>query len=229
MISQLENLKLVNLPKLMYIWMGDKPFISLQHLHKLHISNCPKLKVIFSVSVLRVLPLLKILVVEQCQELEQIIDDDGENENVRNTQSPVCFSQLKFLLVTHCNNLKHLSYISTSLEFPELEYLILNQDSSLVQVFKDDPGVREGSLETFLPKLKHVMLMQLPNLKDVCQGIEFQTVTDLLVHNCPKLSLASTTTVKDMLQTSDPGMLYTISYCAYLFSQCDSNLFSYSI
>lgn len=212
--SWLEDLQLVNLPELMYIWMGAKHFVSLQHLHTLYISNCPKLKAIFSVSVSRILPLLKILVVEQCEELEQIIEDDEENGNVMNPQSPkVCFSQLKFLLVTHCKNLKHLFYISTSDEFPELEYLILNQDSSLVQVFK---GAREGRVGVLLPKLKHVMLMQLPNLNNIFQeGTEIQTVTNLLVHNCPNFSQTSTTNVEDMLQISDSGMLFTISCRAY--------------
>ncbi|XP_045829778.1 uncharacterized protein LOC123921330 isoform X1 [Trifolium pratense] len=202
-MSWLEDLKLNNLPKLMYIWMGSiQHCVSLQHLHKIHICNCPTLKSIFSISVLRVLPLLKILVLEQCEELEQIIeDDDEENENVPNPQ--VWFSQLKFLLVTQCNKLKHLFSFHTSHEFPELEYLTLNQNSSLVQVFKVVSGVREGTMEILLPKLKHVMLMQLPNLNNICQGIEFQTLTNLLVHNCPKFLLTSTTTNEDMLQTCD--------------------------
>nr|XP_027187934.1 uncharacterized protein LOC101501248 isoform X2 [Cicer arietinum] len=206
-VSWLEDLKLVNLAELMYIWMGTKHFASLQHLQKIHICNCPKLKSIFSISVLRVLPLLKILVVEQCEELEQIIEDDEENENVLN--SKVCFSQLKFLLVTHCNKLKHLFYIPTSHEFPELEYLSLNQNSSLVQVFKVGPGVSEGRMEALLPKLKHIMLMQLPNLNNMCQGVEFHTLTNLLVHNCPKISLTSATTVEDMLKIYHRGCTTT--------------------
>ncbi|XP_027342708.1 uncharacterized protein LOC113855315 [Abrus precatorius] len=201
----LEVLKLFDLPELRYIWTTTKQFVSLQvHLHKLHICNCPKLKAIFSTSVLRMLPLLKILVVEHCEELEQIIEDDKENENVSNPQSPkVCFSQLKFLLVTHCNNLKNLFFISISHEFPELEYLILNHDSHLMQVFEGEAGVREGRVEVLLPKLKHVVLIQLPNLINICQGIEFQTMINLLVHNCPKFSLTSTTIAEDMLQTSN--------------------------
>jgi len=220
-ISWLEDLKCVNFPKLMYIWMGAKHSVSLQHLHKINICNCPKLKSIFSISVLRVLPLLKILVVEQCEELEQIIEDDAEeNENVQSPQ--VCFPQLKFLLVAHCNKLKHLFYIRTSHAFPELEYLTLNQDSSLVQMFKVGPGARDGRVEVLLPKLIHVMLMQLPNLNDICQGIvEFQTLTNLLVHNCPKFSITSTTSIEDMLQSFDRGMLYnpSVSFCAFVFSK----------
>ncbi|CAI8586530.1 unnamed protein product [Vicia faba] len=148
-MTWIEDLKLVNLPELMYIWEGAKHFI---------------------------------LVVEQCEELEQIIEDEEENENVPNPQ--VCFPQLKFLLVTHCNKLKHLFYIPTSHEFPELE---------------------------------HVMLMQLPNLNNICQGIvEFQTLTNLLVHNCPKFSLTSTTTIEDMLQTYDYDNEIGFYLCPYL-------------
>nr|KYP59069.1 Disease resistance protein At4g27190 family [Cajanus cajan] len=213
--SCLDTLKLFNLPELTYVWTISKHFVSpqVQHLRELHICNCPKLKAIFSVSISRVLPLLKILVVEHCEELEHIIEDEKENENVSNPQAPkVCFSQLKFLLVTHCNNLKHLFFISISHEFPELEYLILNQNSRLVQVFESEAGVREGRVEILLPKLKHVVLMQQPDLINFCQGIEFQIVINLLVHNCPKFSLTSTTTVEDMLQISNSGKHYTELY-----------------
>ncbi|KAG4974206.1 hypothetical protein JHK87_031027 [Glycine soja] len=202
----IQVLELVNLPKLRYIWKSSKHFVCLQvqHLHELHICNCPKLKVIFSVSILRMLPLLKILIVKHCEELEQIIEDDKENGNGSNPQSPkVCFSHLKLLLVSHCNNLKHLFLISIYHEFPELEHLILNQNTRLVQVFQGETGVREGRVEVLLPKLKHVVLMQQPNLINLCDGIEFQTVINLLVHDCPKFSLTSTTTVEDMLRTSN--------------------------
>ncbi|KAK7401384.1 hypothetical protein VNO78_12814 [Psophocarpus tetragonolobus] len=203
----IEFLQLVNLPELRYIWTASKHFLSLQaqRLHELHIFNCPKLKAIFFASMLRMLPLLKILVVEHCEELEQIIeDDDKENENVSNPQSPkVCFSQLKVLLVSNCNNLKHLFFISISHEFPELELLILNQNSQLAQVFEGEADLREGRVEVWLPNLKHAILMEQPNLINFCEGIEFQTVINLLVHSCPKFSVTSTTTVEDMLQTSN--------------------------
>lgn len=209
----LEILELVNLPELTYIWTSSKHFVSshIQHLHELHICNCPKLKAIFSVSILKMLPLLKILVVEHCEELEQIIEDDKENENGSNSQyRKVCFSQLKFLLVTHCNSLKRLFFFSTSHEFPELEHLILNQNSRLVHVFEGETGVREGWVELLLPKLKHVVLMQNPNLINFWEGMEFRTVTNLLVHNCPKFSQTSTSTVEDILQTSNSGKHYTV-------------------
>ncbi|KAE9615771.1 putative winged helix-turn-helix DNA-binding domain, leucine-rich repeat domain, L [Lupinus albus] len=204
-VSRLNNLKLINLPELSYIWRGPKHFVRLQHLYKLHICGCPKLKVVFSVSVLRILPLLRILVVERCEELKQIIEYDEEKGNVSSPQVPeISFSQLTLLLVTHCNNLKCLFFTSTPLEFPELEYLVVNQDTNLVQVFECELGVRERKVEAMLPKLKHVILMQLPNLSDISQGIELQTLTNLLVHNCPKLSLTSTTGAEDMLRNYNP-------------------------
>ncbi|KAL2337244.1 hypothetical protein Fmac_011690 [Flemingia macrophylla] len=203
--SCLDVLKLVNLLELRYIWTSSKHFVDpqVQHLRELHICNCPKLKAIFSVSILRMLPALEILVVKHCKELEHIIEDDKENESVSNPIAPkVCLSKLKFLLVTHCNNLKHLSFISSSHEFPELEHLILNQNSQQVKVFESETSVREARVDVLLPKLKHVVLMQQPDLISFCQDIEFQAVINLLVHNCPKFTLTSTTTVEDMLQIS---------------------------
>ncbi|XP_073221261.1 uncharacterized protein [Cicer arietinum] len=201
--SWLIDLNLVNLPELTYIWKGAKHFVTLQNLKFLYIWGCQKLKAIFSSAVSRSLPQLKILVILQCEGLEEIIEDSEELENTSNTATApkVCFSKLKLLLVTQCNNLKRLFNLSASHEFPELEYLIINQDRNLEEVFECEQGMRERNVEVFLPELKHVILMQLPNLNNISQRIEIKTLTNLFVHNCPKLSLTSTTTIEDMLQS----------------------------
>jgi len=202
--SWLIDLNLVNLPELTYIWKGAKHSATLQNLKLLYIWGCKKLKAIFSSAVARSLPQLKILVALQCDALEQIIEDDEEHENA------IYFSKLKLILVTQCNNLKRLFYVSAPHEFPELEYLIINQDPNLEKVFECQKGVREDDVEVSLPQLKHVILMQLPNLNNFSQGIEFKTLTNLFVHNCPKLSLTSTTTVEDMLQSYNHGTHYIL-------------------
>ncbi|XP_072078234.1 uncharacterized protein [Arachis hypogaea] len=189
-----------------YIWKGAKHFVTLQNVTLLYILGCQKLKVIFSPCVLRSLPQLTILVVIQCHELEQIIEEDENYEVAPNPESKkVSFSKLKLLLITHCNKLKHMFHLSASHEFPQLEYLIIKQNPCLEQVFREceqDVGDRNGRVvEALLPELKHVILMQLPNLCNISQGIEFNSLDNLLVHNCPKLTLTSTTTAEEMLRS----------------------------
>ena len=212
--SWLVHLNLVNLPELRYIWKGANHFVTLQNLSLLYIWGCQKLKAIFSPCVLRSLPQLEILVVLQCDELEQIIEEYEENEIVSDPQAAkVCFSKLKLLLVTHCNKLKRLFYLSTPHEFPELEYLIIYQNPQLEEVFEECEQVaRERRVEVSLPELKHVVLMQLPNLNNISQWIEFKGVTNLLVHNCPKLSLTARTTAEDMLRSHCHGTQYTLFF-----------------
>ncbi|RYR45230.1 hypothetical protein Ahy_A07g031080 isoform C [Arachis hypogaea] len=190
-----------------YIWKGAKHFVTLQNVTLLYILGCQKLKVIFSPCVLRSLPQLTILVVIQCRELEQIIEEDENYEVAPNPESKkVSFSKLKLLLITHCNKLKHMFHLSASHEFPQLEYLIIKQNPCLEQVFRECEqvvGDRNGRVvEALLPELKHVILMQLPNLYNISQGIEFNNLDNLLVHNCPKLTLTSTTTAEEMLRNN---------------------------
>ncbi|KAE9614955.1 putative Receptor L-domain, winged helix-turn-helix DNA-binding domain-containing protein [Lupinus albus] len=197
-ISGLVEMDLLQLPELRYICNGLKNILSLESLASLTIVGCRKLKFVLSASVLRFLPLLESLLIVNCEELEQIIEeDDEENKN----QQQVCFPKLTVLVVIHCNKLKRLFSVSTSQELPKLEQLIINEASLLEEVFGCELNDEsEEMVEVMIPKLEHLILVELPSLTNVLQGNELQNVRYRVVHNCPKLTLTRTTTLWDLLQ-----------------------------
>ena len=76
LISCLEMLYLENLPQLRYICKGDKKSLNLlQNLQQMEVSGCRKLKSIFSACISGGLPQLKELKIENCSQLQQIIED----------------------------------------------------------------------------------------------------------------------------------------------------------
>ena len=187
----LRYMILKNQQEIKYLCISPKRLLNLQNLLLLVVRKCGKLKAMFSVSVLRSLPQLKGLLIIECEELEQITIEDEENENMSNPYfQKGCFPQLKVLFIWHCNKLKCLFSISTSQEFPQLEYLIIKEASQLEEVFESEKCKTEERKEVALPKLKCLFLLQLPSLINFCHGIEFQTVT-YVVQNCPNLSLAT--------------------------------------
>ncbi|TKY69261.1 Disease resistance protein [Spatholobus suberectus] len=198
MSSSLKSLKLYNLHELRNTFMGPKHFLSLQNVKCLKIVGCSKLKVIFSASVLRNLPRLIYLEIKDCEELQEIIEEDEENQRQSNPHSQrVCFPQLIALVINRCQRLKSLISFSTFHEFPQLELMIIKEASQL-DMFRRKQGDEIAQMKLWLPKLKYLVLMQLPNLADLSQQMELQTVAYSVVHHCPKLSFASTTTLENL-------------------------------
>lgn len=203
--SRLVEMDLHQLPELRYLCKGPRNILRLESLTSLTIVGCSKLKFVFSASILRILPLLGTLLIVNCEELEQIIEESEEDKS----QPQVCFPQLTVLLVIQCNKLKRLFSVSTSQELPKLEQLIINEASQLEEVFGCEVGGEaEEMVEIMLPKLEHLILVELPFLANVFQGNELQKVRYRVVHNCPKLTLTRTTTLWDLLQQyQDEGTL----------------------
>lgn len=199
MSSNLQSLKLYNLHELRYTFMGPKHFISLQNVKALQIEGCSKLKVIFSASVLRSLPQLIYLEIKDCEGLQKIMEEDEENQRQSIPHyRQVCFPKLIALVIEHCHSLKHLISVTTFHEFPKLELMIIKEASQLDGMFRNEQSDEFPQLKLRLPKLKYLVLMQLPNLADLSQQMELQNVTYSVVHHCPKLSFAPTTTLEDL-------------------------------
>ena len=78
-----------------------------------------------------------------------------------------------------------------SREFPKQEQLIIKEASQLDEVIENEKCKTEERKEVVLPELKYLFLLQLSCLTNVCEGIEFQTVTCRVVQNCLNLSLAT--------------------------------------
>ncbi|AES70777.2 hypothetical protein MTR_3g062230 [Medicago truncatula] len=178
------------LPMMTCLFVGPKISISLQNLKELRIMRCEKLKIIFSTCIIRCLPQLHYIRVEECKELKHIIEDDLENKKSSNFMSTkTCFQKLKTLVVAKCNKLKYVFPISVYKELPELNYLIIREADELEEIF-----VSEGDdHKVEIPYLRFVVFENLPSLCHA-QGIQFEAVTYRFIQNCQKLSLASATT-----------------------------------
>jgi len=187
------------------IALKDRPQIifTLQNVTELLIKGCEKTEVIFCASVLECLPYLHTLAISRCNELKQIIGEDAKN------QRKPFFPRLEVLVITQCNKLKCVFPISTSKVLPKLQVLAIIEARMLEEVFGGDRDQRAE-----IPNLKTAVFVQLPSLG---QEIEFLTVKDCLVKNCPKLSSSSSLQSFRDIFNSIEGTIYYI-FCTLRIS-----------
>ncbi|KAK7358840.1 hypothetical protein VNO77_00780 [Canavalia gladiata] len=191
-IMALQYLELENLPQMTNICVASEKSFTFQHLQTLLIVGCAKLEVIFPISVVRCLPELEVLEIIECKELKKIIEEDVENEKV--SPQP-CFPELVALVVRQCHKLK--CFIASN-DLPNLELLIINGASKLEELTGCEQ--RQGNdeirrVQAMFPKLEAVIFK---NLSSLClEDGTLQTIRHRVVHNCPKLSLTSTTSLME--------------------------------
>ncbi|RDY13070.1 hypothetical protein CR513_02057, partial [Mucuna pruriens] len=132
----LLNLELWNLLELKFIWKGPTNFLSLQLLHSIIVIGCPKLKTIFSPTIVRSLPVLEYLDIYNYDELEQIFDssDAQELKSLYACSQEVCFPKLKLIGIKNCLKLKCLFYNFVAGHFPSLTNLIIKKCFQLEKV-----------------------------------------------------------------------------------------------
>ncbi|XP_027337494.1 uncharacterized protein LOC113851221 [Abrus precatorius] len=171
-----ENIRLEDQPRVTYLFEGPKNSFILQNLMDLIIVQCEKLEVIFTASISRCLPQLRILIIRECKELKQIIEENAENQEMS-------FPKLGEIVVEKCNKLTYLFPFSTSKELPWLQVLIIKEASELKEVFRADQKVE-------FPQLRLLVFVKLI-IFSLSQGIELEN-THLWVQSCPNLSLTST-------------------------------------
>ncbi|GAU33592.1 hypothetical protein TSUD_359700 [Trifolium subterraneum] len=158
-------------------------------LQRLFVTKCNRLKFVFSTSILRFLPQLCNLRIEECEELEHIIEDDLENkDNSNSLSSTTCFPKLEVLVVIKCNKLKFVFPFSVCKELPKLKVLMIAEANELEELFKS-----EYDQKVYIPNLKIVAFDMLPSLC-CAQGNQFQAVKIRFVRNCQKLTLTSAST-----------------------------------
>ncbi|TKY57471.1 hypothetical protein E2542_SST21919 [Spatholobus suberectus] len=93
--------------------------------------------------------------------------------------------------------MKHLFSVSASNDLPNLEVLIINGAVELEELIgcEQRKGDEKGRTKVELPKLKLLIFMDLSTLR---LGTELLTVKHRVVHNCPELSLTSTTSPQEL-------------------------------
>ena len=186
----LETIELLDLPMMKCPFVGLKYSFVLKNLKTMEIYRCEKLEIVFSASVIRCLPQLVSLRIEECKELKHLIEDDLENKIVQSSNT--CFPKLETLVVEKCKKLKCIFKVSICKEFPELKVLLIREANELEEIFKSELGDKKeiSKSEVEIPNLEFVAFANLPSLCHA-QGVHFQEVKYRFVRSCHKLSLTS--------------------------------------
>jgi disease resistance protein RPS2 len=132
----LKYIELYDLPMMTCLFVGPKNSFALKNLEHIEIMQCDKLKIAFSTSILRFLPQLLYLRIEECKELEHIIEDDDDLENKNNSRT--CFPKLEALSVIKCNKLKFVLPFSVCKELPKLNVLLITEANELEEIFQSE-------------------------------------------------------------------------------------------
>ncbi|XP_024634174.1 uncharacterized protein [Medicago truncatula] len=162
----LEDIDLDVLPMMTCLFVGPNNSFSLQNLTRIKIKGCEKLKIVFTTSVIRCLPQLYYMRIEECNELKHIIEDDLENT------TKTCFPNLKRIVVIKCNKLKYVFSISIYKDLPALYHMRIEECNELRHIIEDDLENKKSSnfmstTKTCFPKLRILVVEKCNKLKYV--------------------------------------------------------------
>ncbi|XP_028781185.1 disease resistance protein At4g27190-like [Neltuma alba] len=161
--------------------------LSFQHLHSLEVTHNKRLKFLFSRSTIvhTSLPKLASLILSDCEELEEIIATNEEHQIMSSAE--VHFPELRKLKVERCNKLKRLFSTSTGIILPQLCSLSIAEANQLEVIFRHSSEGDSNYNDTIvLSSLRIIQLINLPNLKSVCRGLQMQAhLSYISIPNCP--------------------------------------------
>ncbi|TYG71936.1 hypothetical protein ES288_D05G439200v1 [Gossypium darwinii] len=194
--SSIKKLKLRNLFEARVIWNNFAQVVTLENLTTLTLSDCKKLRYIFSPMMARSLSHLKYLSIEGCEEIERLIlDKDQVSSSLSNGDTslqPMSFPNLTEIVVIDCKNLSSLFPFGFAPVLPKLERLIVERNSKLEQVFElEEKAEVVAEEEMKFDKLLNLSLEELPGLIHFCpKGYHFvfPEMEQLKVRDCPKLT-----------------------------------------
>jgi len=186
---ELLEIDLSDMPLMMCLFVGAKNSFVFKNLAKIELERCEKLEFVFSTSVLRCLPQLLYLRIQECKVLKYIIENNLEDKK----SSITCFPKLKSFHILGCNKLKCVFPISICKELPELNLMSIIEAHELKEIFKSEGD--DQKLE--IPKLKFIVIAGLPRLCKA-QGYQFQAVKYRCVYECQNLSLTSASTADNI-------------------------------
>ncbi|KAJ6966884.1 disease resistance protein [Populus alba x Populus x berolinensis] len=173
------------------------------NLTTLKVKECERLTHVFTNSMIASLVQLKVLVISNCDELEQIIakDNDDENDQIfsRSDLQSSCFPNLYQLQIRGCNKLKCLFPLAMASGLKKLYLLKVSESSQLLGVFGKDDHASPANTEKelVLPDLEWLILEKLPSIvffSHGCYDFLFPRLVMLRVSQCPKLSTRFATT-----------------------------------
>ncbi|TXG66984.1 hypothetical protein EZV62_008259 [Acer yangbiense] len=164
LLSSLENLYLLKLQNLRYIWKGPTQQVSLQSLTVAKVEICDKLRYLFTLSLARSLLQLEKLKVRRCGSLEYIVEiKDGEGRNdvcftklLKGPTQQVSLQSLTVVEVELCDKLRYLFTLSLARNLLQLEQLTVEYCASLEHIVETKEG--EENVDVMFPKLRILKL-----------------------------------------------------------------------
>ncbi|XP_022735672.1 disease resistance protein At4g27190-like [Durio zibethinus] len=165
LFSRIEILNLEGIHQL----QGPIQVASLCHLKDLMVSNCNRLKSLFSSMLARNLLQLQFLHIKCCGELEEIIETDQTSiaSSSHSHLQPPSFPSLQSISIFGCSNLKSLFPISVTRSLSNLQHMDIERASKLEQVFgyQGELNIEDDQKGIVLPKLQELNLSELSGLK----------------------------------------------------------------
>ncbi|XP_050246947.1 probable disease resistance protein At4g27220 isoform X2 [Quercus robur] len=152
--------------------------------------RCPRLISLFSPSLAQSLKKLKELSFYRCDEMKQIISEEGNNP----AGQPICLSKLETLKVMDCSKLEYIFPISVARGLQQLERLELVDLPRLKKVFGQNREGEVGDCEikshhqpTGFPKLKTIMVVNCENLECLSIARDLPQLESLELEDLPQL------------------------------------------
>ncbi|KAI4332266.1 hypothetical protein L6164_017189 [Bauhinia variegata] len=135
------------------------------------------------------LPELTSLEVDNCEELEEIMDENIEHKNLSDAQ--VCFPKLKLIQISFCRKLKSLLPVAWARMLPQLSVLCISHADKLKVVFtkSSEEGISNGQ-EIVIPNLEELKLIKLPSFVGICPGFKLHAMNlvKMVVDECPEFA-----------------------------------------
>ncbi|RVW40288.1 Disease resistance protein [Vitis vinifera] len=158
-LSSLRELKLDTLPQLEHLWKGFGAHLSLHNLEVIEIERCNRLRNLFQPSIAQSLFKLEYLKIVDCMELQQIIAEDGLEQEVSNVEDKKSLNlpKLKVLEVEDCKKLKSLFSVSSAQSFLQLKQLKVSGSNELKAIISCECGEISAAVDKFvLPQLSNL-------------------------------------------------------------------------
>ncbi|KAL0346121.1 UNVERIFIED_CONTAM: putative disease resistance protein [Sesamum radiatum] len=123
MFGKLRNLKLLKLPSLVHVFRNPTQSVSVSNLRSVHISHCPKLQSLFSLSTAQSLVQLEEIKIENCEIMEEIFSEERpEGGNI--SCNKIEFAKLNYIELDTLPNLTGFCK-SVRIDFPQLTELCI--------------------------------------------------------------------------------------------------------
>ncbi|XP_077221410.1 putative disease resistance protein At4g27220 [Tasmannia lanceolata] len=195
-LSNLRELKLKGLPKLLSVWNGEVPLESLHNLEDIYVGQCKSLRILFSPSQAQRLQQMSRLVLEDCDELQELFHSEGIAEGMimisklkelklKKLPKLQCIwkgvvqfgslHNLEDLYVGQCHSLRNLFSPSQAQRLQQLQRFTIKSCDELVEIISNDEEKLLVSQGSAPPQLSQFKLLP-PST--------FENLRQLYIYNC---------------------------------------------